>query len=184
VAMWGAVQSETETLRGDESRKTKRRRLSRPRAALWRRIAAKALFKRLTLKRAPGQDLRAVGNVPSGKIVRRPTVGVYVRPNEAAFGLAAFGGTFFFRSGSGRFMRLQLMTQDAARLKVIFGKAFKAARREAGLTQEAITGRTGVAQSEISKIERLDPRANPTLETMGKLARAVNKPLHELLTPE
>jgi len=161
-------------------RPTKGRRRPMP-AALWRRAVARSLVNRVMLKRAAGQKLRALGNVHSGKTLRCPTIGLRVKNIPRWL---ADEGTFFFRSGGGRYLTVQLMASASTELKCIFGRNFRAARRNSKLTQEAVTKRTGVAQSEVSKIERLDPRANPTLETMARLAMAVNVPLHELLKPE
>ena len=49
------------------------------------------------------------------------------------------------------------------------------ARKNAGLTQTDLALRTGIGQSEISRIER--GIGNPTEETLAKLGRAVGKRL-------
>jgi ribosome-binding protein aMBF1 (putative translation factor) len=46
------------------------------------------------------------------------------------------------------------------------------ARRQAGLTQKELSERTGIAQSDISKLEC--GNANPSLRTMQRLANAMN----------
>lgn len=42
------------------------------------------------------------------------------------------------------------------------------ARRESGLTQKELSERTGIAQADISKLER--GNANPSLKTLQRLA--------------
>lgn len=54
-----------------------------------------------------------------------------------------------------------------------------ARRLEAGLTQKRLAGRSGIHQSEISKIER--GRINPTRETLDALAAALGA--HLALVP-
>jgi len=46
------------------------------------------------------------------------------------------------------------------------------ARKNAGLTQKQLSERTGIAQSDISKLEAGD--ANPTLQTLKRLAFAMD----------
>ncbi|MGH7019116.1 MAG: helix-turn-helix domain-containing protein [Brevundimonas sp.] len=62
-----------------------------------------------------------------------------------------------------------------------FVQAFKAARKRAKITQRTISDMTGVNQSYISGLEK--HFANPSLEVMAVLARAVGKSLGELLPP-
>ena len=47
-------------------------------------------------------------------------------------------------------------------------KAIAEARQNAGLTQEELSARTGIAQSDISKLE--NGNANPSLKTLKRLA--------------
>lgn len=47
-------------------------------------------------------------------------------------------------------------------------EAMLKARREAGLTQKQLSERTGIAQTDISKLER--GNANPSLRTLQRLA--------------
>lgn len=50
------------------------------------------------------------------------------------------------------------------------------ARKDAGLTQQELAKRTGIAQSDISKLER--GSANPSLRTLRRLAAGMGKKLH------
>ena len=47
-------------------------------------------------------------------------------------------------------------------------KAMLAARKESGLTQQQLSERTGIAQTDISKLER--GNGNPSLRTLQRLA--------------
>ena len=49
------------------------------------------------------------------------------------------------------------------------------ARKNAGLTQKQLSKRTGIAQSDISKLESGD--GNPSLKTLKRLATAMNTTL-------
>lgn len=49
------------------------------------------------------------------------------------------------------------------------------ARREAGLTQKELAERTGLQQSNISRIE--NGNGNPSLETLNKIAQGLGKKL-------
>ena len=62
-----------------------------------------------------------------------------------------------------------------------FAKNFRAARRDAGLSQRDIQKETGIPQSHISEIE--SAMHNICIETMVKLANLVHVPVHELLKP-
>ncbi len=64
---------------------------------------------------------------------------------------------------------------------VIFGRNFKAARRKLKLSQQAVEKLTGIPQPYISTLE--SGQENPTIETMGKLARAVTTSVQALLKP-
>ena len=55
------------------------------------------------------------------------------------------------------------------------GNAFKAARAEAGISQKELSQRTGIDQSDISKIEC--GTSNPSLDTLYRLADALNATL-------
>ncbi|HHO82055.1 MAG TPA: XRE family transcriptional regulator [Halothiobacillus sp.] len=65
--------------------------------------------------------------------------------------------------------------------RLIFARNFKKARKEAGMTQEAIRERTGFAQPFISEVE--NGRSTINLDNAAQLAAAVGKPLWKLLTP-
>jgi ribosome-binding protein aMBF1 (putative translation factor) len=62
-----------------------------------------------------------------------------------------------------------------------FAKNFRAARKDAGLSQRDIQTKTGIPQSHISEIE--SAMHNICIETMVKLANLVHVPVHELLKP-
>ena len=49
------------------------------------------------------------------------------------------------------------------------------ARKESGMTQQELSARTGIAQSDISKLE--NGNANPSLRTLKRLAAAMGKTL-------
>ena len=46
------------------------------------------------------------------------------------------------------------------------------ARKESGMTQQELSARTGIAQSDISKLE--NGNANPSLRTLKRLAAAIS----------
>lgn len=54
-------------------------------------------------------------------------------------------------------------------------KAIAEARQNAGLTQEELSARTGIAQSDISKLE--NGNANPSLKTLKRLADGMDMTL-------
>lgn len=57
------------------------------------------------------------------------------------------------------------------------------ARKEAGMTQKELADRTGIAQGDISKLER--GNANPSIKTLQRLAAGMNKILRvEFISPE
>lgn len=64
----------------------------------------------------------------------------------------------------------------------IFGKNLKAARKEAGITQEDLVKRTGFTQSFISLVETA--KCGISMDAAELLAEAVGQPLHKLLTPK
>jgi transcriptional regulator with XRE-family HTH domain len=64
---------------------------------------------------------------------------------------------------------------SAARL----GRRLRVSRRRLGLTQEALSVRTGLSKSFLSQVE--SGRANPTLDSLYRLAEAVETPLSVLL---
>ena len=64
----------------------------------------------------------------------------------------------------------------------LFGKRMKQRRRELQLTQVQIFERTGVASTYLSMIE--NGRANPTIETIEKLAGSVGLEVWAMLRPD
>jgi DNA-binding XRE family transcriptional regulator len=62
--------------------------------------------------------------------------------------------------------------QDARRVKAHLIEVILVRRLELGLTQEQLSQRSGVAQAEISRIER--GRKTPNLDTYARLAAALN----------
>lgn len=65
--------------------------------------------------------------------------------------------------------------------RLVFARNFRRARKAAGLTQQAITERTGFAQSWLSEVENgLSP---PSIDSMAELAKVVRQPLWKLLQP-
>lgn len=72
----------------------------------------------------------------------------------------------------------QGMTEEG---RSLFARRLKEARQAKRLTQAELSKATGIAQPDISLIER--GQANVTLDTMERLASAVGVPLHYLLTP-
>lgn len=63
----------------------------------------------------------------------------------------------------------------------IFARNFKQARKEAGLTQEALSRITGLTQAFISDVENAKSTIN--LDNANVLAKAVGQPLWQLLSP-
>ena len=57
---------------------------------------------------------------------------------------------------------------DALQPKLTIAQAMLDARKESGLTQKQLSERTGIAQADISKLER--GNANPSLRTLQRLA--------------
>jgi len=50
------------------------------------------------------------------------------------------------------------------------------ARKNSGMTQKELADKTGIAQSDISKIE--NGNANPSIRTLQRLAKGMGKKLH------
>ncbi len=63
-----------------------------------------------------------------------------------------------------------------------FAKEMKTRRKEAGLSQEALAEKTDVSMALISEIER--GIANPTIQTLGKIAKYFNVTVTEMLSNE
>ena len=59
--------------------------------------------------------------------------------------------------------------------KARFGAFVAGLRREGGMTQKELAHRTGIAQSDISKLEH--GNANPSLRTLQRLAAGMGKKL-------
>lgn len=59
------------------------------------------------------------------------------------------------------------------------GFAVRTAREAAGLTQDVLAKRSGVAQSTISQLEQGEAR--PRIDTLASLAKAIGLPLWELV---
>jgi len=55
------------------------------------------------------------------------------------------------------------------------------ARKESGLTQKQLSEKTGIAQGDISKIEKGE--ANPSLKTLKRLASGMGMKLHLQFEP-
>ena len=64
----------------------------------------------------------------------------------------------------------------------IFARKFKQARKQAGLTQKALSKITGLTQPYLSDVENAKSTIN--LDNANVLAAAVGQPLWQLLTPE
>lgn len=69
-------------------------------------------------------------------------------------------------------------TQASAR---IFGQRLKERRQGLGLSQAQLSGQTNITAAYISLVER--GRANPTIDTMIKLAEAVGTEAWEMIAP-
>ena len=63
----------------------------------------------------------------------------------------------------------------------LFGQRLMLDRRAAGLTRTDLSDRTGISASYVARIE--SGRANPTLDTMVKLADALGVDLADMLLP-
>jgi DNA-binding XRE family transcriptional regulator len=64
------------------------------------------------------------------------------------------------------------------RARFQLARELRAARQEAGLTQQRLAEETGIGQAEISKIENGD--ANATIETLARLGATLQIDLHYL----
>ncbi|MBU1208328.1 MAG: helix-turn-helix domain-containing protein [Proteobacteria bacterium] len=65
-------------------------------------------------------------------------------------------------------------------IKRTFGQRIKTLRRFKSLTQEQLAERSGLSYKFIGEIER--GTGNPTIDTIGKIARALEVPVARLLT--
>jgi len=64
---------------------------------------------------------------------------------------------------------------EALEPEYIIMKAMLNARKEEGLTQKELSDRSGITQSDISKLE--NGNANPSIRTLKRLANAMGKTL-------
>ncbi|HMA91556.1 MAG TPA: helix-turn-helix transcriptional regulator [Polyangiaceae bacterium] len=74
---------------------------------------------------------------------------------------------------------------------VILGlaKRIQLLRKNLGMTQAALANRAGVTVETVARLERVvrarvSANSNPSLETLTRIANALEVDLHELLTPE
>ncbi len=70
---------------------------------------------------------------------------------------------------------------DALEPEFAIIQALISARKLSGITQKELSDRTGIAQSDISKIE--NGNGNPSLKTMKRLASAMNMKLKVEFVP-
>jgi DNA-binding XRE family transcriptional regulator len=77
--------------------------------------------------------------------------------------------------------RNQESTDLALLHRRIFARNFKQARKESGLTQDALSKITGLTQAFISNVENAKDAIS--LDNANILADAVGQPLRQLLTP-
>ena len=67
-------------------------------------------------------------------------------------------------------------------LRKIFGHRVRALRKARNLTQEGLAERTGLSYKFIGEIER--GTGNPTIDTIGKISRALDTPASRLFASE
>jgi transcriptional regulator with XRE-family HTH domain len=77
--------------------------------------------------------------------------------------------------------RKQESTDLALHHRRIFARNFKRARKESGITQDALSKMTGLTQAFISDIE--NGKSTVSLDNAHILSEAVGKSLTQLLTP-
>lgn len=65
--------------------------------------------------------------------------------------------------------------------RIRFGSAVKAARQELGWSQAQLGAQVDMRQAYVSQIET--GAVSITIDTMSKLAKALNRDIHELLKP-
>lgn len=63
-------------------------------------------------------------------------------------------------------------------VKALIGKRFQDARKEKGLTQEAVSEKIGISPKYLSSIER--GQANPTLDLLLTLSETLRAPIWDL----
>ena len=61
----------------------------------------------------------------------------------------------------------------------IVGRVFQRLREKKGLSQEVVSGLAAIGRTHLSAIERGERR--PTLDTVFKLAAALDEPAHEIV---
>ena len=71
---------------------------------------------------------------------------------------------------------------DALQPELTIAQAMIDARKESGLTQKQLSERTGIAQADISKLER--GSANPSISTLKRLADAMDMTLKIEFVPK
>ena len=71
---------------------------------------------------------------------------------------------------------------DALQPELTIAQAMLDARKESGLTQKQLSERTGIAQADISKLER--GNANPSILTLKRLADAMDMTLKIEFVPK
>jgi hypothetical protein len=161
-----------------KSRKRRGGQVSAARVALPRRTA-QLLVKIYDLNHAAhGHATRRVSTVR--RVRRRGQTTVFLRAKTPK--IAEAMPTLLCRVGK-RLVRIAFMARYVSPEKETFGKALRAARlaKRPPMTQDKLSELSGIPQPVISEIERRDDRANPTLDTMRKLAKGVGVPLSELL---
>ena len=111
----------------------------------------------------------------TAEIAKTPKIGFDRSRNQKATSVSAKHKTPTSRHHKGdKSVESQLQRE-------FFAKNFRAARKDAGLSQRDIQKETGIPQSHISEIE--SAMHNICIETMVKLANLVHVPVHELLKP-
>lgn len=68
---------------------------------------------------------------------------------------------------------------NAPSINVRFGAAVRRLRRQHALSQEALADLAGINRSYLGEVER--GQVTPSLETIEKIARALGRPLSEVL---
>jgi transcriptional regulator with XRE-family HTH domain len=66
-------------------------------------------------------------------------------------------------------------------IRQLFGENVKRLRQDAGISQEELAMRIGADQAYVSRLEA--GQLNPTLETIGQIAAALDVANHQLLIP-
>lgn len=61
----------------------------------------------------------------------------------------------------------------------VFARKLRAARQAAGLSQEELADAAGLHRTYVGSVERAE--RNVSIDSMSRLAKALGRPLHELL---